>query len=35
MRVAVVSDEGPGELGRAADLVVDGTEALADLLRRL
>ncbi|HZQ66416.1 MAG TPA: trehalose-phosphatase [Gaiellaceae bacterium] len=35
VRVAVVSDEGPSELGRAADVVVGGTEALADLLRRL
>ncbi len=35
IRIAVVSDEGPGELGRAADVVVGGTEALAGLLRRL
>ena len=35
VRVAVVSDEGPSELGRAADIVVGGTETLADLLRRL
>jgi trehalose 6-phosphate phosphatase len=35
VRVAVASDEGPSELGRAADLVVGGTGALADLLRQL
>lgn len=35
VRVAVVSDEGPSELGRAADLVVGGTEALVELLGRL
>jgi trehalose 6-phosphate phosphatase len=35
VRVAVVSDEGPSELGRAADLVVGGTEAVADLLLAL
>jgi trehalose 6-phosphate phosphatase len=35
VRVAVVSDEGPGELAVAADAVVDGTEALVELLRRL
>jgi trehalose 6-phosphate phosphatase len=35
VRVAVVSDEGPSELGTAADIVVGGPEALAGLLRRL
>jgi trehalose 6-phosphate phosphatase len=35
VRVAVVSDEGPSELARAADVVVTGTEALAELLRSL
>jgi trehalose 6-phosphate phosphatase len=35
VRVAVVSDEGPSELGIAADVVVGGTEALVELLRRL
>ena len=35
VRVAVVSDEGPTELGRAADIVVGGTDALAELLRHL
>ncbi len=35
VRVAVVSDEGPSELGGAADLVVGGTEALLELLRQL
>jgi trehalose 6-phosphate phosphatase len=35
VRVAVVSDEGPSELGAAADIVVGGTAALAELLRRL
>jgi trehalose 6-phosphate phosphatase len=35
VRVAVVSSEGPTELGRAADVVVGGTAALVDLLRRL
>jgi trehalose 6-phosphate phosphatase len=35
VRVAVVSDEGPNELGTTADVVVGGPEALADLLRRL
>ncbi len=35
VRVAVVSDEGPSELGRAADIVVGGTDALVELLRRL
>ncbi|HKP18514.1 MAG TPA: trehalose-phosphatase [Gaiellaceae bacterium] len=35
VRVAVVSDEGPSELGTAADVVVGGTEALVELLRRL
>ena len=35
VRVAVLSSEGPSELGRAADLVVGGTEELIELLRRL
>jgi trehalose 6-phosphate phosphatase len=35
VRIAVVSDEGPSELARAADVVVAGTEALSDLLRSL
>ena len=35
VRVAVVSEEGPGELASAADAVVNGTEELVELLRRL
>jgi trehalose 6-phosphate phosphatase len=35
VRVAVASDEGPSELAAAADLVVPGPAALADLLRLL
>jgi trehalose 6-phosphate phosphatase len=35
VRVAVVSDEGPSALGRAADVIVGGTAELAELLRRL
>ena len=35
VRIAVASEEGPSELGRAADVVVGGTEALVELLRRL
>jgi len=35
VRVAVVSDEGPSDLARAADLVVDGPAELLELLRRL
>jgi trehalose 6-phosphate phosphatase len=35
VRVAVVSDEGPNDLGAAADIVVGGPEALAGLLRKL
>jgi trehalose 6-phosphate phosphatase len=35
VRVAVASQEGPGELGAAADVIVDGTEALVELLSRL
>lgn len=35
VRVAVVSSEGPSDLGRAADLVVGGTEELLVLLRQL
>lgn len=35
VRVAVVSEEGPGELARAADLIVAGPQELLGLLRRL
>lgn len=35
VRVAVVSDEAPGDLARAADVVVAGPKALADLLEEL
>ena len=35
VRVAVVSDEGPSDLGAAADIVVGGPEAFARLLRTL
>jgi trehalose 6-phosphate phosphatase len=35
VRIAVVSNEGPSELGQAADLVLGGTDALVALLRRL
>jgi trehalose 6-phosphate phosphatase len=35
VRVAVVSEEGPSDLGVAADLVVGSTDALLELLRRL
>jgi len=35
VRVAIVSDEAPNELGTAADLVVGSPAALLDLLRRL
>jgi trehalose 6-phosphate phosphatase len=35
IRVAVASPEGPPELEEAADLVVDGPDALLELLRRL
>jgi trehalose 6-phosphate phosphatase len=35
VRVAVVSAEGPSELGRRADLLVGGTEAFLELLRQL
>lgn len=35
VRVAVVSDEGPSELGTLADLLVGSTEAFFELLRRL
>jgi trehalose 6-phosphate phosphatase len=35
VRVAVASDEGPSELAAAADLVVPGPAALAELLRLL
>jgi len=35
VRVAVVSTEGPSELGQAADLLVGSTDALVALLRQL
>jgi trehalose 6-phosphate phosphatase len=35
VRIAVASDEAPNDLGTAADVVVGGPEALADLLRAL
>jgi trehalose 6-phosphate phosphatase len=35
VRVAVVSEEGPSELGDAADVVVGSTDALVELLRLL
>jgi trehalose 6-phosphate phosphatase len=35
VRVAVVSEESPDDLGRAADLLVAGPEALLDVLRAL
>jgi trehalose 6-phosphate phosphatase len=35
VRIAVASDEAPDELGRAADIVVDGPEGLAAVLARL
>lgn len=35
VRIAVVSEEGPGELASAADVVVIGTEELVELLHRL
>jgi trehalose 6-phosphate phosphatase len=35
VRVAVASAEGPAELGAAADVVVDGPEGMAELLRSL
>jgi trehalose 6-phosphate phosphatase len=35
VRVAVASEEGPAELGEAADLVVSGTSELLELLKRL
>jgi trehalose 6-phosphate phosphatase len=35
VRVAVVSEEGPNDLGRAADIRVGGTDELLELLRRL
>lgn len=35
VRIAVVSDEGPNELGAAADVVVGTTDALVELLRGL
>jgi trehalose 6-phosphate phosphatase len=35
VRIAVASDEGPDELGRAADIIVDGPEGLAAVLARL
>jgi trehalose 6-phosphate phosphatase len=35
VRVAVVSDEGPNQLGREADVIVGGTRELVELLRTL
>jgi trehalose 6-phosphate phosphatase len=35
VRVAVVSEEGPNDLGEAADILVGDPHALAGLLRRL
>ena len=35
VRVAVVSPEGPADLGEQADVIVGSTQALADLLRQL
>ena len=35
VRIAIVSPEGPAELGERADLVLGSTEAFAELLRRL
>jgi len=35
VRVAVVSDEGPNQLGREADVIVGGTRELAELLGTL
>jgi trehalose 6-phosphate phosphatase len=35
VRIAVASDEAPDELGRAADIVVDGPEGLAAVLAKL
>ena len=35
VRIAVVSPEGPAELGERADLVLGSTEAFAELLREL
>jgi trehalose 6-phosphate phosphatase len=35
VRIAVVSPEGPAELGEQAELVVGSTEALVELMRRL
>ncbi|HEY7603674.1 MAG TPA: trehalose-phosphatase [Gaiellaceae bacterium] len=35
VRVAVVSDEGPNQLGREADVIVGGTTELVELLRTL
>jgi len=35
VRIAVVSSEGPSELGERADLIVGSTEAFVELLRRL
>jgi trehalose 6-phosphate phosphatase len=35
VRVAVAAQEGPVELGTAADVIVDGTDALVGLLSRL
>jgi hypothetical protein len=35
LKVAVASDEAPGDLIERADLVVDGPRAVLDLLRQL
>jgi trehalose 6-phosphate phosphatase len=35
VRVAVVSTEGPSELGERADLIVSSTEELLELLKQL
>jgi trehalose 6-phosphate phosphatase len=35
VRVAIVSDEGPNQLGQAADILIGDTEALVELLHKL
>ena len=35
VRIAVVSDEAPDQLADSADVIVDGPEALAELLAQL
>ena len=35
MRVGVPLDEGPSELAREADVMVDGTDGVRDLLQAL